>query len=237
MAIDLRFLLRRRRDGVNAAPADHLAAELAVHENTATGVNTFRYGHDLDADGVSAVESHKLFEASEGRLWNDTIGASDGSTVFVGDGSALTAISDFTFCQYRNTDTTTNINTASATVIPFGGTTDASDADFTINGSNNRITCNFDGAVSISAHISQSASLAGSNVGIYIAKNGAQISGLGLSGHIQAESGHNESSVHMTATFTVSDGDYIEVFGQQQAVAGTVTQIAGGSQVTVERRA
>lgn len=86
----LQFLLRRRRTGADAPPADHLAAELAVSEPG----HSFYYGYGVAADGESAASSHLLFRADGTRLWHDTVGAADGSTVFQGDGSALTGIID-----------------------------------------------------------------------------------------------------------------------------------------------
>ena len=140
----------------------------------------------------------------------------------------------FSFCQVRNTDTSTNINQATAANIPFGGTNDATDSDYTL--ASDSITVNFDGVVSVQAHISQSGSVARSNVGIWITNNNTKVSGVGQSGYIRAASGHNESSSHVSATFAVSDGDVIRVQGKQRAASGTVNQIAGESQVTVERR-
>jgi len=146
-----------------------------------------------------------------------------------GEGSAA----PFSFCQVRNTDTSTNINVSTAANIPFGGTNDATDSDYTL--ASDSITVNFDGVVSVQAHISQSGSVARSNVGIWITNNNTKVSGVGQSGYIRAASGHNESSSHVSATFAVSDGDVIRVQGKQRAASGTVNQIAGESQVTVYR--
>jgi len=140
----------------------------------------------------------------------------------------------FSFCQVRNTDTTTDINQATAANIPFGGTTDATDSDYTL--ASNSVTVNFGGVVTVQAHISQTGLVARSNVGIWITKNTTKVSGVGQSGYIRAASTHNESSSHMGATFAVSDGDVIRVQGEQRALSGAVRQIAGESQVTVERR-
>ena len=140
----------------------------------------------------------------------------------------------FSFCQVRNTDDTTDINVATAADIPFGGTNDATDADYTL--ASDSITVNFDGVVNVQAHISQSSSELRTNVGIWITKNNTQVSGVGQTGYIRNGTGHNESSSHMSATFAVSDGDVIRVQGEQRAASGTVNQISGESQVTVERR-
>ena len=144
----------------------------------------------------------------------------------------------FSFCQVRNTDTSTNINQATAANIPFGGTNDATDADYTL--ASDSITVNFDGVVTVQAHISQripqGEPLVRPNVGIWITNNNTKVSGVGQTGYIRNGDGHNESSSHMSATFAVSDGDVIRVQGEERAASGTVNQIAGESQVTVERR-
>jgi len=138
----------------------------------------------------------------------------------------------FSFCQVRNTDTSTNINQATAANIPFGGTNDATDADYTL--ASDSITVNFDGVVTVQAHISQIGTVERSNVGIWITKNNTKVSGVGQSGYIRLAN-QDTSSSHMSATFAVSDGDVIRVQGEQLAVSGAVRQIAGESQVTVYR--
>ena len=141
----------------------------------------------------------------------------------------------FTFCQVRNTDNTTDIDPSTAANIPFGGINDATDADYTL--ADTSITVNFDGTVNVQAHISQySASVARTNVGIWITKNNTKVSGVGQSGYVRVLNQLTSSS-HMTATFTVADGDIIRVQGVAVGAVGAVTQIAGESQVTVERRA
>ena len=146
----------------------------------------------------------------------------------------IPAGSVFSFCQVRNTDDTTNINGSSAANIPFGGTNDATNADYTLASSS--ITVNFDGVVNVQAHISQTTTVVRAAVAIWITRNNTKVSGVGATGYMRAQ-GHDTSSAHMTATFTVADGDVIRVQGIQRASAGTVTQVAGDSQVTVERRA
>jgi len=147
-----------------------------------------------------------------------------------GDGSG----GAFSFCQVRNTDTTTDINVATAADIPFGGTTDATDDDYTLAASS--ITVNFEGIVNVQAHISQESADERTNVGIWITKNNTQMSGVGKSGYIRAASDHNDSSSHMSATFAVADGDVIRVRGERRGAGQAVAQTAGESQVTVERR-
>ena len=165
---------------------------------------------------------------------SDTSNDATGETVQFDIDAVKAYVNVFSFCQVRNTDTSTDINVGTAANIPFGGTTDATDSDYTL--ASNSVTVNFDGVVTVQAHISQSGSVARSNVGIWITNNNTKVSGVGQSGYIRAASDHDESSSHMSATFAVSDGDVIRFQGKQRAASGTVNQIAGESQVTVERR-
>ena len=87
MALSLRFRLRRRTTGSDAPPADHLQGEMAASEPG----NAFYYGYG-NGTGDLASASHLLFRSDGTRLWHDVIGAADGSTVFKGDGSALTGV-------------------------------------------------------------------------------------------------------------------------------------------------
>ena len=165
---------------------------------------------------------------------SDTSNDATGETVQFDIDAVKAYVNVFSFCQVRNTDTSTDINVGTAANIPFGGTNDATDDDFTLAASS--ITVNFDGVVNVQAHISQSGSVSRSNIGVWITKNGTVVSGVGQSGYIRDASGHNSSSSHITATLAVADGDVIRVQGKQRAASGTVNQIAGESQVTVERR-
>lgn len=87
MALSLRFRLRRRTIGSDAPPADHLQGEMAASEPG----NAFYYGYGAGV-GDLASASHLLFRSDGTRLWHGHIGAADGSTVFKGDGSALTGV-------------------------------------------------------------------------------------------------------------------------------------------------
>jgi len=84
--INARFRIRGVTTG-SGAPADHLNREIAANESN----NTFWYGFG-DGPGDAANASHLMFRSDGTRLWHDIIGASDGSTEFVGDGSALTGV-------------------------------------------------------------------------------------------------------------------------------------------------
>lgn len=144
-------------------------------------------------------------------------------------------VSTFSFCQVRNTDTTTDMNNDTLPVaIPFGGITDASSADYTLG--TNGVVVNFDGVVNVQAHISQTSADIRTNVGIWIVKNGVKMSGVGQGAYIRRENYQTSSSSHISATFAVSDGDDISVRGEERGGAGPVTQVYGESQVTVERR-
>lgn len=84
--INARFRIRGVTTG-GGAPADHMWREIAANESN----NTFWYGYGVGT-GDQAAASHLMFRSDGTRLWHDIVGASDGSTVFVGDGSALTGL-------------------------------------------------------------------------------------------------------------------------------------------------
>ena len=84
--INARFRIRGVTTG-SGAPADHMWREIAANESN----NTFWYGYGAGT-GDQAAASHLMFRSDGTRLWHDIVGASDGSTVFVGDGSALTGL-------------------------------------------------------------------------------------------------------------------------------------------------
>ncbi|WP_323041152.1 hypothetical protein [Gemmobacter sp.] len=84
--ISARFRIRGVTTG-GGAPADHMGREIAVNEST----HSFWYGYG-EAVAPAASASHLLFRSNGTRLWHSTIGAVDGSTVFVGDGAGLTGV-------------------------------------------------------------------------------------------------------------------------------------------------
>ena len=182
---------------------------------------------------TSDATGDTYYRSAGGQFVRLPIGSTGQILKVAGGIPAWAAGSVFSFCQVRNTDTTTDINVSTAADIPFGGTNDATDADYTL--ASDSITVNFDGVVNVQAHISQSGSVVRSNVGIWITKNNTKVSGVGQSGYMR-QSDQDSSSSHMSATFAVSDGDVIRVQGEERAASGTVNQIAGESQVTVERR-
>ena len=187
---------------------------------------------------TSDATGDTYYRSAGGQFVRLPIGSTGQILKVAGGIPAWAAGSVFSFCQVRNTDTSTNINPATAANIPFGGTTDATDSDYTL--ASDSITVNFDGVVTVQAHISQSipqgVPMVRPNVGIWITNNNTKVSGVGQTGYIRNADDHNESSSHMSATFAVSDGDVIRVQGEERAASGTVNQIAGESQVTVERR-
>jgi len=208
-----------------AGVVDTDAVRYVIEDGTAFEIGTGTY----TASGTTL--SRTLIESSTGALLSLTGNA----VVFVtaaaqdiGGGGGT-----FSFCQVRNTDDTTDINSSTPANIPFGGTNDATDADYTL--ASTSITVNFTGTVNVQAHISQATLVERSSVGIWITKNGTKVSGVGQSGYIRRVSGHISASSHITATFTVASGDVIRVQGELRATAGVVTQLMGESQVTVNR--
>lgn len=141
----------------------------------------------------------------------------------------------FSYCQYRNTDTTTNVNQASPIVVPMMGTVDHSDPDYTLG--TNVITCNFDGTVEIAANMAYSGSATRVNAGLHIEKNATQVSGLGLQGYIRNSGGHNEACTQISCVVDVANGDEIQVIATRWAGSATVTQIAGASSISIVRLA
>jgi hypothetical protein len=85
--MDYRFRLRRRLTGSEAPPSDLMRGEMAYSEP-----GTVVYiGHGAGA-GDLAAQARAVFRSDGTRLWHGIVGAADGSTEFIGDGSALTGV-------------------------------------------------------------------------------------------------------------------------------------------------
>ena len=149
---------------------------------------------------------------------------------FPGGGGGAT----WSFVGVRNTDVATDINTASWTAIPFGGTVDDTSADYTPATSS--ITVNFTGTVAVSVVVSQFMSTGSAVVGCRITKNGSVVSGVGHSHFLLAGSYPTISSANVDTVTPVTSGDIIRVECLQRFNAGTVVQLVGETKVIIERR-
>lgn len=133
-----------------------------------------------------------------------------------------------------NTDTTTDLNTAGLTQVPiFGTITQAGPAGyFTVAG--NLLTVNIAMKIKVSSNVNYQAIANRVNAAIGTSFNGVITGATGRSGYIRNNSGHNESSVHMSTILDCAIGDQIGLFSQQQAAAGATTMIAARSNYIVE---
>lgn len=141
----------------------------------------------------------------------------------------------FSAMQLSNTDTTTNMNQNSLTLIPIGGTATSFGSDFTQVG--NTIQANFDGTVRISASVYQLGAGQRNAIAVEYFKNGSTLGPRFNTSYIRLGSGHNEASCACPAFLSAcSDGDIFDIRSVREASSGNVTMNgAGRSYMLLER--
>lgn len=141
------------------------------------------------------------------------------------------------FMQLSNTDVSSYLNTASATVIPLGGSTISLGSDFTKVG--NSIRCNFSGTVRITASVFMTTpNIQRANVQMQAYLEGVALPPVFNTSYIRAVSGHNEASCACPSFMaSVATGDKIDLRGIRAAAntAGVTMGTVGGSYLLVER--
>lgn len=81
------------------------------------------------------------------------------------------------------------------------------------------------------------ASVVRSNVGIRFAVNDVQEDEIAAHNYIRATSGHNEASVNMATTLSLTASDEISIYAAQLAAAGTVTLEGANSTIAITQLA
>lgn len=134
-----------------------------------------------------------------------------------------------------STDTTTDINTASWTSIPWDVQKNI-DAPYSHDPTNSPTQITFDEAGTYQVYASVSYDANGNtriNPGIKFAINGTRRNAMGLSGYVRSASGHDEGSNSLMETFSVSAGDTLTVQTYQYGSSGTVTMRSEESKLEI----
>lgn len=151
-------------------------------------------------------------------------------------------ISHNTSVKCSNTDTSSNINTATYTNIPIFGTTDWNDDTSLYSVSGNVATINTTGRYRITVNISYIVPTIGGNTDLrvsveaQIAISGTPTGAIGNTGYVRHNSGHVEASLHINEVFNLTSGQTISV----QTIRGgnsapAVFRSAGTSNIYIER--
>lgn len=132
--------------------------------------------------------------------------------------------------QLFNTDTTTNLNNLTATLVPMGGTQGLFDSSFTQ--SNNGIITDYDGRVKISVNLHCFAAGTRRNLNVQVYRNGSPIGPVAAHGYIRNSNGHQESSYSIPGIwYACSDGDLFEVYATREANTGNKTLAQAGTSI------
>jgi hypothetical protein len=136
--------------------------------------------------------------------------------------------------QLRNTDTTTDLNTSTLTDVPITGVTDILDGvRFAVSG--NGVSCLSAGRLRVSASLHVTSAAADASLNLRIAVNGTATPGAAASGHISAQAGHAEASLHLSRIIEVAAGDVVTLQTLREAAAGQVTMTGGNSLLLLEQ--
>lgn len=147
---------------------------------------------------------------------------------------------NFAVAEYRNTNTSNNLNNSTATtfntVVPIIGTQIRLDPDFFASGSNG-LGCNFDGWVKAEANIHITSGGQRNAIQIRFKLNGTVVGPVGSTGYMRNATGHAESSLHISCYIPVSNGDIISLHSRRESTNATSTfmDLAGTSNMILTR--
>ena len=213
----------------NAGSDHRLTINKAAASDTASLI--FQTGYSGRAEiGLSGDDRFRVKVSGDGATFADAIEI-DNSTGHVsfpnGGGGPHVA-------QVRNTDITTDVNTAAFTDLPLTGATDILDGpSFAVSG--NGIECLRAGRVRVTVSLHIESLVTRANLNLRLAVNGVGLPGQAASGYIRAHDGHNESSLHLSRLVEVSAGDVVTAQARQEAMAGLVTLTDGNSLLLIEQ--
>jgi len=144
--------------------------------------------------------------------------------------------STLAFAERGNLDTTTNLNTAGATEVPFDGAFFTSGTGWAINGNGIELTGpNSNVRIGFNLHVTSSNNR--TNLLAQIALDGTPIGPIAASGYIRNATGHNESSLAIPGFWLpVTTGQVITVVTLREAGAGTVTMALANTSILVLER-
>ena len=209
---------------------DHrLAINKAAPADTASLL--FQTGFSGRAEmGLAGNDDWSIKVSPDGSTWTESlvIDKDTGQVSFPAGGGAPRV------AQLRNTDTTTDLNTNSLTDVPVTGATDILDGDrFAVSG--NGVSCISAGRLRVSASLHVTSAAADANLTLRIAVNGIATPGAAASGHISAQAGHAEASLHLSRIIEVAAGDVVTLQTLREAAAGQVTMTDGNSLLLLEQ--
>jgi len=142
---------------------------------------------------------------------------------------SITSQKKYPSVKFKNTNTSTNLNTSSAGKIPIFGfqnwnddvatytKTNAKNLKILISGRYN-IICN----ISLKGENSTGSTEERTGVEAYVTVNGAQAGAFASSSYIRFLNGHNTSSLHINETLNLTAGDVISIKTKKGANSGTV---------------
>lgn len=125
---------------------------------------------------------------------------------------------------YSNTNTLTNINTASFTDVPLTGTQVRLDGVFALSGSG--IQCNFTGLVLVTYVVHYFSTGQRSALQSRIRVAGSEVGPTISTGYVRNSSGHNEASLSLSWPVAVTSGQTITIAAQRESTVTTSCTLA-----------
>lgn len=182
---------------------------------------------DFDAHDHDGVNSPKI----EGTNLAST-GASIGDILTINSGGSPEWRDPFDGIQpdlavWNNSDTTTDINTATWTQVPIGGTQYRTPTTGNLTMVADGIQANFDGWVKVKFNIHMFST--GQRVALQfrITKDGNPMPGIASSGYIRNSSGHQEATCYMERHIPVLSGEIIRLEGQRESTTTSACTMFG----------
>jgi len=231
----------------NTIQDDQTLQDALSLNNKVGGENiNFNETSNIQASGTNAItlDGNQNIGIPNGNLSLDgnninNIGGlqSCGDNEFVdGNGNCQDAGAAKTTARFTSTDTSTDINKNSWTVIPWNLQLDISSGyTHDPSGSPGQITFEESGTYKVHTMLTYSDGSSRTNPGIKFSINGNRRDRVGLSGYTRNREGHDEASNYLTEMIDVNAGDTLRVESKRFASGGTSTLIDSASVLVIQK--
>ena len=180
---------------------------------------------------------YNLDSSDNGQFPNDVIVSNDLTVngVISGDGSGLTNILPSTIAFKTAMIDNSNVNDTTTSTVRdvFNTSTQFNSGGFSVT--QNQITVPAAGFYVLSFNCFFTSNSQRTNVGVSVDVNGAEQLETSASDYIRNASGHDESSTHLTAIYSLSENDLISLRFFQLGGGGTVTLQGNNSSINLHK--
>jgi len=215
-----------------ASAGDEL--EIVNYSNVSSeqvNLNNLSLANTLQVTGLTTISglTYPSSDGTNGQVLT-TNGSGELSFTTVSGGGGIS-----NYVKYVGTGTP-DINSAGYTEVSWIDTTPLF-SNGTWSATSSHIVVPATGLYMVQVNFYTTSSLVRSNVGLKFAVNDVQQSEIAAHNYIRSSNGHNESSINMSTTLSLSASDQVSIYTAQLAAAGTVSLQGTSSTIAITQLA